>query len=79
MEEYRYGDEGEDAFIPELADPALGRAHMTSAAPAEPFKRVLKVMEPLKLPDEMPLSGALPGVWPTWGEFKRFMESLENA
>ena len=44
--------------------------------PADPFQRVIRLMAPLDIEDDRPLRSVLPGVWPTWGEFKRFMESL---
>lgn len=41
-----------------------------------PFRSLLGVMKPLNLDDERPLRDVLPGVWPTWGEFKVMMKSM---
>lgn len=46
-------------------------------AAAEPFKRMLAINHPwLNNSDEKPLHDFTPGVWPTWGEFKRLMTAI---
>lgn len=43
-----------------------------------PFRAIIRVMEPLSIPDDKPLRDVLPGAWPTWGEFKAFMEAVND-
>jgi hypothetical protein len=45
---------------------------------AEPFLRVLRMMERLPIPSSCPLREVIPGEWPTWGEFKRLMEAVSS-
>lgn len=42
----------------------------------EPFHRLIRMMEPLNIPDSRPLRDVLPGISPTWGEFRLFMSSI---
>ena len=58
----------------------LGRRVVTAEqkkAIAEVPERLERVIAPLNIPDERPLRDMLPGVWPTWGEFKRLMENFD--
>lgn len=44
---------------------------------AEPFKRVLAINHPwLNNSDDRPLRDFIPGVWPTWGEYKLLMTAI---
>lgn len=44
---------------------------------AEPFISMYKINHPWhKSNDQEPLCTYTPGVWPTWGEFKRFIRAI---
>ncbi len=57
----------------------LGRRVVTAEQKKaiQTFQRLERVIAPLNIPDERPLRDMLPGVWPTWGEFKRLMENFD--
>lgn len=44
------------------------------------FKRLCKVIDalPERLPDELPLRDAMPGVWPTVGDLRKLVEQLKQ-
>ena len=46
------------------------------AAAFDPLARVYRINEPLNIPDDSPLRMAIPGAWPTWGEFKRLYNAI---
>ena len=39
----------------------------------DPFARFYKMQEPLNPPDDAPIAGYIPGIWPTMGELKRLI------
>jgi hypothetical protein len=43
-----------------------------------PFRSIIRMMAALNLPDDRSLRDVLPGAHPTWGEFKAFMEAIDN-
>lgn len=43
-----------------------------------PFRSIIRMMAALNPPDDHPLRDVLPGSHPTWGEFKAFMEAINN-
>ena len=42
-----------------------------------PLRRVFAINEPLPIADGSPLSRCIPGIWPTWGEFKRVVRAVK--
>jgi len=63
-------------IIARLERPAGTLADELIAA-ADPFKRVLAINHPwLNNSDDMGLRDFIPGVWPTWGEYKRLMTAI---
>lgn len=42
----------------------------------QPFVSLFRIMEPLGLPDERPMSKFIPGIWPDYGDLRRLYEAL---
>jgi hypothetical protein len=44
----------------------------------DPFARLVRLHEGLNVPDELPLSRIVPGVWPSVGELRRLVIAVQR-